>query len=220
MFHNWYSFISSCRSQHTGFGRRLIAVAEIISLSHGLSKMAVIAGVGTRDYYRKFDYEVEGCYMTKTISYSSVSHWVHQLALTLPLRVQLYCTTTNLGTLDCGVGLPSSLSQQDQRPPVELTLKDRSGRREKKKSAMSKPDILTPLGNNYVCSIKSRPDGTALVFLDHIEIQSSSVLSKQHLNQMLSCFAHHVPMSRALQALGIIAVGSMLLGVFKWTRRP
>jgi elongator complex protein 3 len=32
---------------------------------HGSPKMAVIAGVGTRHYYRKLGYELEGPYMVK-----------------------------------------------------------------------------------------------------------------------------------------------------------
>jgi len=34
---------------------------------HGSTKMAVIAGVGTRNYYRKLGYELEGVYMTKKL---------------------------------------------------------------------------------------------------------------------------------------------------------
>ena len=34
---------------------------------HGSQKMAVISGVGTRNYYRKLGYEVDGVYMTKKL---------------------------------------------------------------------------------------------------------------------------------------------------------
>lgn len=34
---------------------------------HGSNKMAVISGVGTRHYYRKLGYEVEGPYMVKNL---------------------------------------------------------------------------------------------------------------------------------------------------------
>lgn len=34
---------------------------------HGSKKMAVISGVGTRHYYRKLGYEVEGPYMIKNL---------------------------------------------------------------------------------------------------------------------------------------------------------
>jgi ELP3 family radical SAM enzyme/protein acetyltransferase len=39
-------------SQHRGFGKKLVAVAESISADHGYKKIAVIAGVGTREYYK------------------------------------------------------------------------------------------------------------------------------------------------------------------------
>jgi elongator complex protein 3 len=34
---------------------------------HGSVKMAVISGVGTRDYYRKLGYELDGPYMSKSL---------------------------------------------------------------------------------------------------------------------------------------------------------
>lgn len=43
--------------------------AERIALEeHGSEKMAVISGVGTRNYYRKLGYELEGVYMTKKLN--------------------------------------------------------------------------------------------------------------------------------------------------------
>jgi elongator complex protein 3 len=36
---------------------------------HGSGKIAVISGVGTRDYYRRLGYELEGVYMTKLLDY-------------------------------------------------------------------------------------------------------------------------------------------------------
>ncbi len=43
--------------------------SERIALEeHGSQKMAVISGVGTRNYYRKLGYEVEGVYMTKKLA--------------------------------------------------------------------------------------------------------------------------------------------------------
>jgi ELP3 family radical SAM enzyme/protein acetyltransferase len=52
--------------QHRGFGKKLVAKAEEIAISHGFAKMAIISGVGVRQYYRKFGYTLEGAYMTKT----------------------------------------------------------------------------------------------------------------------------------------------------------
>lgn len=53
--------------QHIGFGKRLIAEAERLTQSHGISKIAVIAGVGVRGYYEKRGYHLEGTYMVKEL---------------------------------------------------------------------------------------------------------------------------------------------------------
>ncbi|MBI3088584.1 MAG: tRNA uridine(34) 5-carboxymethylaminomethyl modification radical SAM/GNAT enzyme Elp3 [Candidatus Omnitrophica bacterium] len=52
--------------QHRGFGRRLIAEAERIAREEfGRTRMAVIAGVGVREYYRRLGYELRDTYMVK-----------------------------------------------------------------------------------------------------------------------------------------------------------
>ncbi|XP_052380298.1 elongator complex protein 3 [Oncorhynchus keta] len=52
--------------QHQGFGMMLMEEAERIAREeHGSGKLAVISGVGTRNYYRKLGYELEGPYMVK-----------------------------------------------------------------------------------------------------------------------------------------------------------
>ncbi|KAL7054431.1 hypothetical protein AAHC03_026052 [Spirometra sp. Aus1] len=54
--------------QHQGFGTLLMEEAERIAREeHGSLKLAVISGVGTRDYYRKLGYELEGPYMVKAL---------------------------------------------------------------------------------------------------------------------------------------------------------
>jgi elongator complex protein 3 len=53
--------------QHAGFGKKLMAEAENIAVKNGYVKMAVIAGVGVRDYYRKMGYKLKGTYMLKKI---------------------------------------------------------------------------------------------------------------------------------------------------------
>ena len=42
---------------------------RIAKEEHGSIKMAVISGVGTRHYYRKLGYELEGPYMVKYLLY-------------------------------------------------------------------------------------------------------------------------------------------------------
>uniref|UniRef100_A0A8C5M4P2 Elongator complex protein 3 n=1 Tax=Leptobrachium leishanense TaxID=445787 RepID=A0A8C5M4P2_9ANUR len=54
--------------QHQGFGMLLMEEAERIARAeHGSWKIAVISGVGTRNYYRKIGYELEGPYMVKKL---------------------------------------------------------------------------------------------------------------------------------------------------------
>ncbi|XP_077781504.1 elongator complex protein 3 [Podarcis muralis] len=54
--------------QHQGFGMLLMEEAERIAKEeHGSWKIAVISGVGTRDYYRKIGYELDGPYMVKRL---------------------------------------------------------------------------------------------------------------------------------------------------------
>ncbi len=54
-------------TQHLGLGKRLMAEAERITLEQGLNKVAVISGIGVRNYYRKLGYELEGTYVTKNL---------------------------------------------------------------------------------------------------------------------------------------------------------
>ncbi len=54
-------------SQHRGLGKSLLTKAETIARDNGFKKMAIISGVGVRDYYKKQGYELEGTYMLKKI---------------------------------------------------------------------------------------------------------------------------------------------------------
>lgn len=55
--------------QHIGLGKKLIAEAEKIAKKEfGCLKMAVISGVGVRNYYRKLGYKLKDTYMVKYIS--------------------------------------------------------------------------------------------------------------------------------------------------------
>ncbi len=53
--------------QHSGLGQKLIERAEKISKKNGLEKMAIISGVGVRNYYKKFGYKLSKTYMIKNI---------------------------------------------------------------------------------------------------------------------------------------------------------
>ena len=55
--------------QHNGYGQLLVKTAEEISKQHNFNKVAVISGVGVREYYKnKCGYHLEGTYMIKNIS--------------------------------------------------------------------------------------------------------------------------------------------------------
>ncbi|CDJ65260.1 hypothetical protein ENH_00003180 [Eimeria necatrix] len=60
------------RPQHAGFGRRLIQAAEILALANGYHRMAVIAGIGSREYYRMSGYQVDDTYMVKDLTVSGL----------------------------------------------------------------------------------------------------------------------------------------------------
>lgn len=53
--------------QHMGFGRRLMKKAEELAKEAGFKKMAVISGIGVREYYKKLGYHLEGTYMVKEL---------------------------------------------------------------------------------------------------------------------------------------------------------
>ena len=55
------------KSQHKGVGKTLMNIAEKITYRHGINKVAVISGVGVRNYYRKLGYHLEGPYMVKQL---------------------------------------------------------------------------------------------------------------------------------------------------------
>ncbi len=56
-------------AQHRGFGGQLMREAERIAREEfGLTRMAVIAGVGARGYYRPLGYELQDTYMVKRLN--------------------------------------------------------------------------------------------------------------------------------------------------------
>ena len=58
---------ASGQAQHLGLGRKLMARAEEWSRRHGAEKIAVIAGIGVRDYYRRLGYQLSDTYMVKIL---------------------------------------------------------------------------------------------------------------------------------------------------------
>jgi len=55
------------QSQHRGLGSSLIREAEEVSKKAGYKKMAIISGIGVRDYYRKLGYRLDDGYMVKSL---------------------------------------------------------------------------------------------------------------------------------------------------------
>lgn len=55
--------------QHQGYGTLLMEEAERIArFEHKSKKLLVISGVGTRNYYRKLGFELDGPYMSKLLN--------------------------------------------------------------------------------------------------------------------------------------------------------
>lgn len=54
--------------QHQGFGKQLMKKAENISIENGYDKLAVISGIGAREYYKNhLNYEKDGVYVSKKL---------------------------------------------------------------------------------------------------------------------------------------------------------
>jgi elongator complex protein 3 len=59
--------VGASGAQHFGIGKNLLQIAESISQNYGFEQVAIISGIGVRDYYRKRGYELRGSYMMKNI---------------------------------------------------------------------------------------------------------------------------------------------------------
>lgn len=55
------------KPQHYGFGKRLMKHAEKITKENKINKLAVISGIGVREYYKKLGYIKENTYMIKEL---------------------------------------------------------------------------------------------------------------------------------------------------------
>lgn len=53
--------------QHQGYGRRLLEKAQQLCKQEGVANLAVISGIGVREYYRKRGFSLKGTYMARTI---------------------------------------------------------------------------------------------------------------------------------------------------------
>ena len=57
---HWLSKLDGIVINHYGFGKKLVKKAEDIATSYGYNKIAVISGVGVRNYYRNIGYSLQG----------------------------------------------------------------------------------------------------------------------------------------------------------------
>jgi elongator complex protein 3 len=78
-------FKDTTGSQHFGIGKSLLQIAEEISMKAGYKHIAIISGIGVRDYYKKRGYELRGSYMMKDIDY-------YPIIMTLILLTLVYMT--------------------------------------------------------------------------------------------------------------------------------
>jgi elongator complex protein 3 len=65
---------ATTHTQHKGLGTKLLQKAEEIAAKHGYNSITVIAGVGVKEYYRKFGYSDYHTYLRKTITPISQSN--------------------------------------------------------------------------------------------------------------------------------------------------
>ena len=59
---------NSKATQHKGLGEELLSLAEERAKKEGVSKLAIISGVGVRGYYKKFGYSLSESYMIKKVN--------------------------------------------------------------------------------------------------------------------------------------------------------
>jgi elongator complex protein 3 len=67
--------------QHRGFGKKMMKKAEEITYNNDIHKVAIISGVGVREYYENIGYKLEKDYMVKTI-YQETSNNYFEIIIT------------------------------------------------------------------------------------------------------------------------------------------
>ena len=79
-------------AQHLGIGKQLLARAEHISRENQYSRMAIISGIGVRDYYRRFGYYKSGSYMVKDFNYNKLPGilWFYISVIVLFVSLLIY----------------------------------------------------------------------------------------------------------------------------------
>ena len=80
-------FKDTSGTQHMGIGKSLLAIAEDISKREGYERIAIISGMGVRDYYRKRGYELRGTYMMKNVPQNALFTMLFFTALIIMLAI-------------------------------------------------------------------------------------------------------------------------------------
>lgn len=77
--------------QHRGFGKKMIKCAEEIAIKNGYNGMAIISGVGARQYYKKNGYDLKDDYMIKIFNNITLtdSNYIGILMAFIPLIILL-----------------------------------------------------------------------------------------------------------------------------------
>jgi len=75
-------------TQHQGLGKKLLKQAEEIAYSNGYNKMAIISGVGVREYYENRGYRLNNGYMKRDINrYDFMSYRIEDWSIILCIFV-------------------------------------------------------------------------------------------------------------------------------------
>lgn len=82
-------------AQHLGIGTHLLRIAENFAYDNGYIQMAIISGIGVRDYYRKRGYNLKGTYMMKNLKQplfrSRYLYFALALLYILVFYIRIYC---------------------------------------------------------------------------------------------------------------------------------
>lgn len=77
------------KTQHLGFGKKLVKKAEQIAIMNGYRNMAIISGVGVREYYeKKHGYHLEHTYMAKDMYKYYL--WYYRWFITFGILIVLF----------------------------------------------------------------------------------------------------------------------------------
>lgn len=111
--------------QHRGIGASLLLAAEIVGAAKGVWKMAVIAGIGTREYYAKHGYVVEDTYMIKHLTSESISKRFnyqktlkHSVSIRIPNSVRIYVMNLHDAVTTLNLPLPEPHEGKNPPPPI------------------------------------------------------------------------------------------------------